>query len=328
MPESVDSRRVNPATLLVATDLNDLDRLMLFAFEQAAASRARLLLLHVLPVGTEAREESEGCYPGHPSSARELALKTLTPWSELARRRGVACEVIVVEGQTHAQISATARHYHADRLLMGTHGATREGRPLLGPVAEQVLRMVNLPVMIVSPEANLPADNTGQESLVLHATALGPFAAATAEIACQIASSHLAKLVLLHVMDAQETRPPMPSKTANVASALGLEVEAEEAPEAHDELRMLAGQLAAEFPVEIEARVAYGNPLIEILAEAAAQRASLILLDAAPRSAYENLTRDRVACQVIAHARCPVLVFRDNLSRTVEVPPEQFAFGR
>jgi hypothetical protein len=41
-----------PAVILVATDLTELDRLVPFAFEQAAETGAQLILLHVIASGT------------------------------------------------------------------------------------------------------------------------------------------------------------------------------------------------------------------------------------------------------------------------------------
>jgi hypothetical protein len=56
----------------------------------------------------------------------------------------------------------------------------------------------------------------------------------------------------------------------------------------------------------------HGNPSIEILAEASERGATLIVLGATERSAFQNLTRDRTIYQVLAHARCPVLTLRET----------------
>jgi nucleotide-binding universal stress UspA family protein len=69
----------------------------------------------------------------------------------------------------------------------------------------------------------------------------------------------------------------------------------------------------------------YGNPSIEILAEAAEQHASLIVLGATHGSSLENLTRDRVIYKVLAHARCPVLTLREPLVRSAETEADRMA---
>jgi nucleotide-binding universal stress UspA family protein len=77
------------------------------------------------------------------------------------------------------------------------------------------------------------------------------------------------------------------------------------------ELRVLATEVVQEGSLAVEPHVVHGNPSIEILAEAAARRASLIVLGATNRSAFENLTRDRIVYKVLAHARCPVMTLRE-----------------
>jgi nucleotide-binding universal stress UspA family protein len=61
----------------------------------------------------------------------------------------------------------------------------------------------------------------------------------------------------------------------------------------------------------VEPRVVHGNPSIEILAESAERKVSLIVLGATERSAFDNLTRDRTVYKVLAHARCPVMTLRE-----------------
>jgi len=335
MPEFDRDRRVNPAVLLVATNLKDLDRLMLFAFEQAAATGARLLLLHVVSAGGLLSEGPDGVFELDRAGVLERAASTLEPWCSLARRQGVACESLVLEGNAAAQISAAVREFEADLLLIGAHNGSREGKSLLGAVAEMVLRTVNVPVLTVGPSAHLPTESSGREALVLHATALRPASGSSAALASQIAGNNLARLVLLHVLPPAEAlpvakiaRPSLTPASKNQALQQHQALRLEDEPNALGELRRMAAHLSEEYPVAVETCLTQGNPLIEILAVAAERRASLIVLDSAPRAAFENLTRDRVATQVIAHARCPVLTLRDSAARAAEVDPEQMAIRR
>ena len=55
------------------------------------------------------------------------------------------------------------------------------------------------------------------------------------------------------------------------------------------------------------------------------RHASLIVLGATHRSAFENLTRDRTIYRVLAHARCPVLTLREPLEEMAEVVAERTA---
>ena len=135
-----------------------------------------------------------------PAGAVEFAAKTLEPWCALAQRRNIVCDAVVREGHAARQIAAAARQFQADRLLLGTRSRSKLGKLLLGSVAEQVLRSVNLPVITVGPEAHLPVESSGRQRVVLHATTLRETSRPSAALACQIAASQRAKLVLLHVL--------------------------------------------------------------------------------------------------------------------------------
>ena len=91
------------------------------------------------------------------------------------------------------------------------------------------------------------------------------------------------------------------------------------------ELRILAEQTGAGCCSAVEPVVAHGNPSIEILALAQERHASLIVLGATRRSAFENLTRDRTVYRVLAHARCPVLTLREPQAMPEELHVESSA---
>jgi nucleotide-binding universal stress UspA family protein len=314
MTDSGANRWTRPAVILVATDLSDLDRLMPFALEQAAQTGARLLLLHALASSTSLSVDAVGMPYYDPSAALEFAEKSLKPWCEAARRRNIICDGLVREGRAVQQIATAARQFNADRILLGTRSRSRLGKLLLGSVAEQVLRSVNLPVITVGPEAHLAVRSGYEEQVVLHATTLRETSRPSAALACQVAAGLNAKLVLLHVL------PPIDEMQRD-GQPTGLD------SAALQELRALATETAAgsglDNQLEVEPMVVHGNPFIEILAEASARRACLIVLGASQRSAFENLTRDRTVYRVLAHARCPVLTLREPLETASEATQEQ-----
>ena len=319
MTGSGENRWTHPAVILVATDLNDLDRLMPFALEQAAETGARLILLHAIATAVAVSVDAVGMPYYDPSAALESAEKALGPWCEAARRRTIVCDGLVREGHATQQIEAAARQFNADRILLGTRSRSRLGKMLLGSVAEQVLRSVNLPVMTVGPEAHLLVDTEAQGGrdgrVVLHATTLRETSRPSAALACQFAASMQARLVLLNVL------PP-----ADEMRKDGLPTGIDSA--AMRELRMLAEETSSGCCLEIEPVVVHGNPSIEILAEASERKATLIVLGATHRLAFENLSRERTIYQVLAHARCPVLTIREPLARIGEAANESFAASR
>ena len=311
MRNSDTGRWTHPATILVATDLSDLDHLMPFALDQASDNKARLILLHVVSSAASITADAAGMPYYDTVGAVEISEQMLRPWCELASQRGVECEAIVREGHATQEIAAAARQFHADRVLLGTRSRSKIGKLLIGSVAEQVLRSVYLPVITVGPEAHLPVDDA-HERIVLHATTLRETSRPSAALACHLAAEKNAQLVLLHVL------PPLPEMQRK-----GVPSDIESA--ARLEMRILAEETGAGCCSAIDAVVMQGNPAIEILATAAARHVSLIILGATNRSAFENLTRDRTVYQVLAHARCPVLTLREPRAASLDAHAEALA---
>lgn len=277
---------------------------MPFAFDMAGNTGARLILFHVLSSVAAITADANGMPYYDTSAAIEIAEHTLQPWCEAAARRGIRCDAMVREGQPARQIAAAARQFQLDRVLLGTRSRSKLSKLLLGSVAEQVLRSVNLPVITVGPEAHLPVDmKDGQ--IVLHATTLRETSRPSAALACKIAASQHVQLVLLHVL------PPI-DEMERRHMATGID------SIAMQELRALAASVGASCASSIEPAVVHGNPSIEILATASERHASLIVLGATNRSAFENLTRDRTVYRVLAHARCPVLTLRETQPESEE----------
>ena len=307
MRESDPGRWTHPATILVATDLSDLSHLMPFALDQAFDSGARLILLHVLSATESITADASGMPYYDTVGAFAIAEQTIRPWCERASRSGIRCDFLVREGHAIHQIAATVRQFQADRVLLGTRSRSKIGKLLIGSVAEQVLRSVNLPVITVGPEAHLPVAKGGERT-VLHATTLRETSRPSAALACGIAADQKAKLVLLHVL------PPV---NAEERQAVPTEIDSA----AVREMRMLAEETGAGCCSQVEPLVVHGNPAIEILAIAGLRRASLIVLGSTKRLAFENLARDRTIYRVLAHAHCPVLTLREPRS----MPAELFA---
>ena len=316
MSDAINHRWNHPAVILVATDLNDLDRLIPFAFQQVAATGARLILLHVIVPGSALTVDSSGLPAYNPMVALEFASKVLDPWCEMARSKNIVCDALLREGNVAEQIATSARQFSADRLLLGTRSKGKLERLFLGSVAEQVLRSVYLPVMTVGPEAHLPLANDHPERVVLHATTLREASRPSAALACQIAASQGAKLLLLHVL------PPIDEPVSEFHRK-GLPTGLDSA--AMYELDLLAKEAGANCCTAVETYVVHGNPAIEILSEAVERHASLIVLGATQHSALQNLTRDRVVYRVLAHARCPVLTLGEPQSSMLAAQSESIA---
>ena len=315
-------RWVHPSVILVATDLSDLDRLIPLAFNDAIYTGARLLLLNVVSPSASIAADLSGIPFYDPAAAFQFASKRLETVCALARERDIVCEALVREGNAAQEIYAVARQFRADRLLLGTRSRTKLGKLLLGSVAQQVLRSVNLPVITVGPEAHLQVVESPQERVVLHATTLQEASRPSAALAGKIAASQGARLVLLHVLPPEHTNPrqlvdsPLPHRNPHEESVPGLAGRSGRPASldsaALEELFALADETAKACNAVIEPHIVHGNPSIEILAEASARHASLVVLGARHRSVFEDLIRDRTVDRVLAHSRCPVLTLREQ----------------
>jgi nucleotide-binding universal stress UspA family protein len=297
--------------ILVATDLSDLDRLTPFALQQAHQSGARIILLHVLSAIAGVTADPTGMPYYDPAGQVEFAIKTIEPSRATIRAQDIACDTVIREGRAAEQIVAAARQFKADRLLIGTRSRSKVSKLLLGSVAEQVLRSVDLPVMTVGPEAHLEVANDAKQRVVLHATTLRETSCPSAALACQIAEVQRAKLVLLHVLPPVDEMPRNSLPTGLDSTAM-------------HELRILAAEIGASESccAEVETRIAHGHPAIEILAASAELEANLVVLGATNRSAFHSLTHDRTVYRVLAHARCPVLTLREIREEMTPLPPE------
>jgi len=305
MPDKEKDCWSKPQTILVATDLTDLDRLMPFALEQAASSGAKLILMHVVSLGVGIPMDAAGMPYYDPTGPLASAQESLAAWCETAHQKGVACEALVREGHAAQQIEDAAANLHADRILLGTRSRGKLEKLFLGSVAEEVLRSVNLPVITVGPEAHLPAEDESAERVVLHATTLSDSCRPSAALACELGASQRAKLVLLHVLPPLDEMQKKGLPTGLDSTAL-------------NELRQLARETDAGCCTTVDAHVVHGNPCIEILAEASERKASLIVLGATERLPLEKLARNRTIYRILAHARCPVLTLRECPGKAAE----------
>jgi nucleotide-binding universal stress UspA family protein len=135
-------------TILLATDFSQ-DSTAAFELTCALArdTGARLVLLHVKPTPVDAG----GFFyplPADPGQARGALLNRL--WQLRPRDAALRVEYVVREGKPAQEILAAARQTACDLVVLGTHGRTGATGPLVGGVAETVLRGAPCPVMTLT----------------------------------------------------------------------------------------------------------------------------------------------------------------------------------
>jgi nucleotide-binding universal stress UspA family protein len=120
------------------------------AIALARASRARLLLLHVLvPPSPFVAGELPSSYLELQAHARRAAQRRLRAVLARVRRAGVRAQAQLVEGMPAPDIIRHARRVRPDLIVIGTHGRTGFRRLFMGSVAQRVLQLAEVPVLTV-----------------------------------------------------------------------------------------------------------------------------------------------------------------------------------
>lgn len=139
-------------TLLVCIDFSDKnEKLFSQARKMAGSFKERIILLHVCQpnpefVGYDAGpgffvQMMEDVYKAEAASLKKMADKLVA--------EGYQAQSVFVMGPPAQEILNQAEKFHADMILMGTHGHGQLYSLLLGSVAEEVLRKAPCPILMV-----------------------------------------------------------------------------------------------------------------------------------------------------------------------------------
>jgi len=172
--------KVNIKTILYATDLSENARFAAaYAFSQADAYGARVILLHVLPempeimdrgvVGYIDEGQWESIKQSHFQDAKEALIsrrndhvvvrEVLDQFSRKAAagQTGTSSDDILVEkGNPVEVILQVAEDKNCDLIVMGTHGRGTLADAMLGSTARRVVRRSVKPVMIIPLDKSKP----------------------------------------------------------------------------------------------------------------------------------------------------------------------------
>lgn len=167
------SQTINIDTILYATDLSENARFAAaYAFSQADAYGARVILLHVLPEMPEIMDRSvigyideaqwESIKQSHYQDAREALIgkrndhavvhEVLGQFSRNAATGQAATssdDILVKKGNPVEVILEVAEEKNCDLIVMGTHGRGSLADAMLGSTARRVVRRSTRPVLVV-----------------------------------------------------------------------------------------------------------------------------------------------------------------------------------
>jgi nucleotide-binding universal stress UspA family protein len=286
-----------PSTILFASEIPANEKAFAFALAQAAEFSADLILFHAYDTLVVAASDQSGIRYYDYASAARTETELLQPLANRAHKAGVSCEVVVRPGLPADQILAFLRDRPVDRVIMGTHSPGPIGKLLVGSVAEAVLRSANAPVYIVGPDAVDGDYRKFATRTILCAVSMQEASHVVAAFAAELATQHDARLILQHVIRPQDRAEALAGRSFD-------QIEQEV-------LELIPPEVSATISVQVV--VVPGDPTEELLFQARAQLADLIVLGAQGASAFAAITRHGVVYKVLAHAHCPVL----TLSPTV-----------
>lgn len=280
-----------PSTILFASEIPANEKAFAFALAQASEFGADLILFHAYDTLVVTASETSGIRYYDYAAAARTEMKHLEPLAERVRAAGLRCEVVVRPGLPADQILAFTREREIDRIVMGTHSPGPIGKLLVGSVAEAVLRSAGVPACIVGPEVVPGGSRHFATKTILCALSLLDTSHVVALFAAELAAQHSARVILQHVIKPQEAREVLAGRSiADLESDL---------------LTLVPDDFRGK--IQVQAVVVPGDPTEELLYQARAQQADLIVLGAQGASAFAAITRHGVVYKVLAHSHVPVI---------------------
>jgi nucleotide-binding universal stress UspA family protein len=286
-----------PSTVLFASEIPANGKALSFAVAQAREFGSNLILFHACDAMAAMASETSGIGYYESAAAVQAEIQYLEPLAEKIRKQGVSCKIVVRPGLAADQILAFLREQRIDRVVMATHSPGPIGKLLVGSVAEAVLRTARIPVFIVGPDAVDGRYRNYDTSTILCALSLNETSETVAAFAADLALQHDARLVLQHVIRPQERAEILAGRTTE-----DLEEEM---------LSMIPDRVQRQ--ISVRAIAVPGDPTEELLYQARAQQADLIVMGAHGASAFAAIARSGVVYKVLAHAHCPVITLSPTL---------------
>jgi nucleotide-binding universal stress UspA family protein len=203
----------------------------------------------------------------------------------------LACAYEVRRWYPVDRINEFVREHQIMRLLIGTASRGKLGKLLVGSVAEELIRSLDIPICTVGPGFASVPQSTARR--VIFATSLRHNSDGSFLFAVNLALLMEGELTLLHVME---------------QDYLDEGVDLRVIPEI-DEMLQRARQMGCTASI----RIRYGEPAEEIVAECSASKSELLVLGAVAASNLATNFRMGVAYRVIAKAPCPTFTLLNGV---------------
>lgn len=218
--------------------------------------------------------------------------------------QGVSCDIVSEHGYAADVMREELKSSGATRLIMGTHGRGKFGEFVLGSVASEMFRTVDVPIFAVGPHADGRAKHCLPQRILTPVSLRGD-CRGTVDFAVKLARIYKAELSLLHVMSPSATRGDAIRWTKNALAAF-----------AHDGMTLAS-------PVQVDAVV--GDVVEEILKVSTRTNADWIVMGVDRAYPFLPMNEGK-AYRVLVAANCPVLTIRHDQSRIERNKPRVASF--
>jgi nucleotide-binding universal stress UspA family protein len=283
--------------VMLPTDFSEPSRLALqYAVVFARICHARLTLLHVL----EPPPELEGATIAPTEhDRREKAMQQLESLLAPEDEDDLDLQTVVKSGHARKEIGAAVGHYHADMVVLGTHGRRLLGRLMMGSTTEALLRKLPVPIMTVGHAVSPKGVNR-----VLFATDFSDLSHGVFQIALEMAMVFRAEVIAVHAL----------GEPVLASGEFGLATESEvAADEAHRRLAVLVAE-GKRHGIDVQPMLLQGPAATAILNAATESLADLIILAIDKKGILERALLGTTAEHVARQASVPVLFIPGNVA--------------
>jgi nucleotide-binding universal stress UspA family protein len=287
-------------SILLATNLSDMDWLLPFTCMLAQESGAQVTVLNVISGWSGYTTDQAGNPYYNPTEAIDYAIAEIKAACSGMHAAGVGCEVMAVAGSAADGILAMADQIQAELIVMGTRCYRGVDKWLHGSVAEQVLRASPIPVITVGPRARQAAASGRPIRAILYATSLQAESTEAENLGLILRWTERlhGHLMLLHVIPEERKDTLLQERTCEARER---------------DLRALLPESAFREGAA-HACVRAGLPSREILA--AADQIDLITLGARRNPLLRRFAAEGTLYKVLAEAHCPVLTLHSDHAKT------------
>ena len=192
--------------ILVAVDFSRLsDRAMDYALSFARRYDSTLIAAHVISPGLYATPSAASMYGGldplpYLDSVRLELKHRLEEFATNAADSGAKCIPELVEGEIAEQLRFIADARDVDLIVIGTHGAERWNRLVMGSVAESIAHTAKCPVLTIGPRVFRRPNFEVSFKHIIFATDFSADSAHATPYALSLAEEYGAKITLVHVL--------------------------------------------------------------------------------------------------------------------------------